>query len=412
MFGLRNPFRGAETRSSEIDVGALYQAAFQFEGGSYSWARSPALLVSSLSLPDAAGDSTGVLLTESRRLGRTSPLLLAYRGVMETGILTGSPEAPEFADTVPENVAEAAAEMWIAASDCDRERDLLDRVIVDGEFLILDTGEIVPPDGFEPMTGGPKWNPTVTGYKVGKASRPRMSGLRYVGNRPMGAARALPWIAPALPPAAGLLNARTGAGHALGIMAKLAAVIANASPDRITAGAGARTGVVDRNGATDLPRQPIHAVGVGSVPFMRPGESVDRVEAGPDESARKYEAQLERDVASALNMPLSELLSDYSSGSFSNLRMAWVDAEREIARRRAWWHRHYRLPLYLDLLSTAFAAGRLPRMNVATMAMLKRPAWRGPKRQPPQPEKEAQSIAMLVDKGILDPAAAREQLEQ
>ena len=50
------------------------------------------------------------------------------------------------------------------------------------------------------------------------------------------------------------------------------------------------------------------------------------------------------DVASALNLPLHELLSDYSSGSFSNLRMAWQDAEREYGRRRLWWHRHYRLP--------------------------------------------------------------------
>ena len=411
MFGIRNPFRPAETRSSQIDVGALYQAAFQFEGGSYSWARSPALLVASLSLPDASGDSTGVLLTESRRLGRTAPLLISYRNVIECGLLTGAPEAPQFSDAVPENVADAAAEMWIAEHDCDMERDLLDRCVVDGEFLILDTGEIVPPDGFAPMTGGPKWNPVVTGYKVGKASRPRMSGLRYIGARPMGAARALPWLAPALPPAAGLLNARTGAGHALGVMAKLASVIANASPDRITAGSGMRSGVLGSDAADGPGRQPIHSVGVGSVPFMRPGESVDRVEAGPDETARKYEAQLERDIASALNMPLSELLSDYSSGSFSNLRMAWVDAERELARRRAWWHRHYRRPIYLDLLSTAFAAGRLPRMSMAVMAALKRPAWRGPKRQPPQPEKEAQSLAVLVDKGILDAAAAREQLE-
>ena len=275
MFGLRNPFRPAETRSSQIDVGALYQAAFQFEGGSYSWARSPALLVSSLSLPDAAGDSTGVLLTESRRLGRTAPLLISYRNVIECGLLTGEPEAPQFSDAVPGNVADAAAEMWLAEHDCDVERDLLDRCIVDGEFLILDTGDIVPPDGFEPMTAGPKWNPVVTGYKVGKARRPRMSGLRYIGVRPMGAARALPWLAPALPPAAGLLNARTGAGHALGVMAKLASVIANTSPDRITAGAGHRSGVVGGDAADQPPRHPIHAVGVGSVPFMRPGESVE-----------------------------------------------------------------------------------------------------------------------------------------
>ena len=45
--------------------------------------------------------------------------------------------------------------------------------------------------------------------------------------------------------------------------------------------------------------------------------------------------------------------------------MAWQDAEREIARRRRWWHRRYRLPLYLEILSDAFAAGHLPRMSMA-----------------------------------------------
>ena len=326
-------------------------------------------------------------------------------------MLTGEPEAPEFNDTVPEAVAEAVAALWTDAHDCDRERDLLDRLVVDGEFLILEDGTVVPCDGFEPISAGPKWNQTVTGYKIGKASRARMAGLRYIGDRPMGAARALPWIAPALPPAAGLLNARTGAAHAIGTMAKIASVVANASPDRITASAGARSGLVDHAGPGEGPREPIHAVGVGSVPFLRPGEEVKRIQTGPDEAARKYEGQLERDVSSALNMPLSELLSDYSSGSFSNLRMAWQDAEREIARRRRWWHRHYRLPIYLDALSTAFAAGHLPRMNMAVMAEIKRPAWRGPKRQPPQPEKEAQSLALLTDKGIITAADARDQLE-
>ena len=407
MFGFINRLRGLETRSAEIDVGALYQSFFQLGSGAYTWQQSPAILVSSLSIQD----NQGALLNESRRLGRTSPLLIAYRHVIESGVLTGEPEAPEFSDTVPEAVAEAVAGMWLDLHDCDRERDLLDRLALDGEFLLLDDGTVVPPDGFEALTAGPKWNLDVVGYKIGTASRGRMAGLRYIGDRPMGAARALPWIAPALPPAAGLLNARTGAAHAIGTMAKVAAVIANASPDRITASAGARSGLVDQAGPSEPSRQPIHNVGVGSVPFLKPGEDVKRIQAGPDEQARKYEGQLERDVSSALNMPLSELLSDYSTGSFSNLRMAWQDAEREIARRRRWWHRHYRLPTYLDALSTAFASGHLPRMNMAVMADIKRPAWRGPKRQPPQPEKEAQSLALLTDKGIISPDDAREQLE-
>ena len=407
MFGFLDRLRGIEPRSAEIDLGALYQSVFASGGGSYSFAQSPAILVASLSVLDNAG----ALLTESRRLGRTSPLLIAYRAVIEAGLLTGEPETPEFVDTVPEAVAEAVANMWIDAHDCDRERDLLDRLVLDGEFLELDDGTIVPPDGFEPIMAGPKWNREVVGYKIGTGSRARAAGLRYVGDRPMGAGRALPWIAPALPSAAGLLNARTGAAHALGTMAKIASVIANAHPDRVTASAGVRSGLVDQDGTAEPDRRPIHSVGVGSVPYLRIGEEVKRIQTGPDETARKYEGQLERDVSSALNMPLSELLSDYSTGSFSNLRMAWQDAEREIARRRRWWHRRYRMPLYLEILSDAFAAGRLPRMNMQTMAQIKKPAWRGPKRLPPQPEKEAQSLALLAREGIITAADARDQLE-
>ena len=408
MFGLFNRLRGHETRSAEIDLGSLYASLFQTGGGGYGSALSPALLVSSLGVLD----NSGALITESRRLARQSPLLVAFRRVIESGVLTGEPEAPEFPDTVPATVADAVATLWTDAHDSDRERDLLDRVVVDGEFLELDDGTIVPPDGFQPIMAGPKWNREVVGYKIGTGSRARAAGLRYVGDRPMGASRALPWIAPALPPAAGLLNARTGAAHALGVMARIASVISNASPDRITASAGVRSGLVDQTGTAEPERQPIHSVGVGSVPYLRIGEEVKRIQAGPDETSRKYEGQLEKDVAAGLNLPLSELLSDYSSGSFSNLRMAWQDAEREIARRRRWWHRHYRLPIYLDALSTAFAAGHLPRMNMASMAEIKRPAWRGPKRQPPQPEKEAQSLALLTDKGIITADAARDQLEK
>ena len=407
MFGFLNRRRGIETRSAQLDLGALYASVFQLGGGAYAFAQSPAILVSSL----AVLDNAGALLNESRRLGRTSPLLIAYRHVIESGVLTGEPEGPEFPDTVPEAVAAAVAEMWIDMHDCDRERDLLDRLITDGEFLELADGTIVPPDGFTPIQAGPKWNRVVVGYKIGTSARARMAGLRYVGDRPMGAARALPWVAPALPAASGLLNARTGAGTALGVMSKIASVISNASPDRITASAGVRSGLVDGGAAAEPAGQPIHSAAIGSVPYLKPGEEIKRIQTGPDEAARKYESQLEKDVSSALNMPLSELLSDYSSGSFSNLRMAWADALAEKTRRRRWFVRHYRLPLYLETLSDAFAAGRLPRMNMGTMAALKKPSWPGPKPIPPEPLKQAQTLALLTDKGILDPADAREQLE-
>lgn len=396
-----------ESRAGIIDVGALYSSLHGFGVSSFNWTISPAILAASLSVSDG-GTS---VITESRRLARVSPLLGAYLRVMEGGMLTGEPERPEFPEQVPERVAMAAADLWEAAHDCDRERDLLAKVMVDGELLILDGGQVVPADGYEPLLNGPDWCKEVTAYKIGKATTGRAAGVFYLGDRRMGDARALPWIGRALPFASALLTIRVSAGHGLAALSKIAAVIANTSPDRITAGAGARTGVVSDNPNNVAGREPITSTGVGSVPYLRPGEAVSRIAAGPDEQARKYEAELAADVAAGLNLPLNELISDYSSGSFSNLRMAWQDAEREYARRRLWWHRHYRLPVWRAVLSDAFADGMLPRMRMEDMAALRKPTWPGPKRQPPQPEKEAQALALLTDKGIYTAAQALEKLE-
>ena len=60
MFGFLDRLRGIEPRSSTIDIGALYQSVFAFGGGGYSFAQSPAILASSLSVLDNAG----ALLTE------------------------------------------------------------------------------------------------------------------------------------------------------------------------------------------------------------------------------------------------------------------------------------------------------------------------------------------------------------
>ena len=408
MFRLFSRQSAPETRSAGVDVGYLYAALHQFGvGGAYNWTVSPAILASGLSVSDG-GTS---IITESRRIARVSPILTAYRRCMEGGILTGEPERPVFPETVPERVATAAADLWEAAHDVEAERDLLDKIIVDGELLILDGGQVVPADGYEPQMTGPGWNKTVTGYKIGKSTSVRSAGVFYLGARRMGDMRALPWIGVALPAASALLTIRVSAAHGLGALAKIAAVIANTSPDRITAAAGARTGVVNGDPENAAGREPITSTGVGSVPYLRPGEEVARIAAGPDETARKYEHQLEQDVAAALNLPLHELLSDYSSGSFSNLRMAWQDAEREYGRRRLWWHRHYRLPMWASILSTAFADGRLPRMTRDDLAALRKPSWPGPKREAPQPEKEAQALALLTDKGIYTAAQALEKLE-
>ena len=406
MFGLFK--KSTENRSGRVDIGELYSAFFGFGGTSYSWQVSPAVLASSLSVPDGLGS----LLTESRRLAKICPLLISYRRCVVGALLTGEPESPTFPDTVPEATAKAAAACWLRIHDPDREREHLHRIIVDGECLILHDGTTVPADGYEPMLAGPEWMRRVTGYRVGMSSSAR-SDVKYLGDRREGDARAVPWHGGAMPFACALVNIRIAAGHGLGALAKVAAVIQNTSADRITAASAARSGLVgaDERNANQAGREPLTSVGVGSVVLLQRGEEVRRIEAGPDVQAMNYEGQLERDAAAALNLPLSELVSDYSSGSFSNLRMAWQDAAREYTRRRTWWHRHYRLPMFREALSMAFADGALPGMSTDTLTQLNMPTWPGPKREPPQPEAEAKSLKMLVDAGILTAAQAATKLE-
>ena len=249
MFGLFK--KSSENRAGRVDIGELYSAFFGFGGTSYSWQVSPAVLASSLSTPDGLGS----LLTESRRLAKISPLLIAYRRCMVGSILTGEPETPTFPDGVPENVAAAAAALWLRTCDPNGERELLLRIIVDGELLITDDGTTIPADGYEPMLAGPDWMQRVTGYKIGRSSSARSEGLFYLGDRRDGDARAVPWIGPSLPFAAGLLNIRISAAHGLGALAKIAAIIANTSPDRITGQHAARTGVVTGDDRNDKSRR-------------------------------------------------------------------------------------------------------------------------------------------------------------
>ena len=408
MFGIRNPFRSTELRAADIDVGQLYSAFFAFGGASYSWQVSPAVLAASLSVPGG----TGALYTEARRLSRVSPLLTSYLRCMEGGILTGEPEPPQFGEDVTERVAAAAADLWVDRHDCDYERDILRCIMIDGECLLLDDGTVVPATEFEPALEGPEWAKRAVGYRIGQGAAVRREGLMYLGDRRQGEERADGWIFPSLPYVAALVNTRISSGHALGALAKIASTIINTSPDRIVAGSGARTGIVhretDNNAAGD---QPITSTGIGSVVYLRQGEQYVRAVAGPDKTAQDYESLLEADAAAALNLPLSELKSDYRTGSFSNLQMAHFDASAEYKRRRIWWHRRFRMTVWHALLRDSFASGKLPRMRREEMAALRRPSWPGPHRESPQPTKDMLAYAKLVEAGVIDAATAAEQLE-
>ena len=406
MFGWLRKGR-TEDRGAAVDVASLYAAYFALGGSQSGWTVDPVVMAAAMSTPTSAG----TLFTEARRIVRISPLLASYLRVMTGGILTGEVERPEFPEGVSERVAAGAADLWEQNHDPDYEKNLLHRVMVDGECLIVD-GNVVPADQYTVDMTGPDWDQRVTGYKIGQATTVRSAGaVLYIGDRRMGDPRAAPWIGAALPYAAGLVNARVAAAQGLGVMAKLVSVISNASPDRIAAGAGARSGVVPQVPAAAGERDQLTTVGPGSVPYMKPGEAVARVAAGPDKEAQAYEDKLEADVAGALNMPLSELKSDYRTGSFSNLQMAHHDATAELTRRRTWWYRNFRHPVWRAMLSDAFAAGKLPRMSRADMERLKMPTWPGPVRMSPQPTKDMLAYAKLVDSGVIDAAQAAEHLE-
>ena len=156
-------------------------------------------------------------------------------------------------------------------------------------------------------------------------------------------------------------------------------------------------GPIIDNGASTMN---LSTIGIGSLPFLRAGEKITRPAAGPDKQAMDYESVLETEASTALHLPLSELKSDYSTGSFSNLRMAWGDADREYERRRKWWHRHFRQPLLTAHLIDWIADGKLQGVSPETMGLLKRATWSGPHREPPQPEKQYMAVAALAKAGL------------
>ena len=384
-----------EDRSADLDVGRVYASFFQFGASQYGWQVSPAVLAGNITQ-----DGEQSLIEHSRRLSRQSPILRAYKRAMVGGILTGEPERPHFDDAVPEAIEKAVSDLWLAVHDCDLERAALHRLIVDGDVLLLDDKTLIPADQFTATETGPEWNRTVTGWRIGKGTRSRHSGLMYVGDREPGSTRAAPWQAGAIWSAAALVNIRVAAGHGLGALAKMAAVIEAASADRIAASAGVRSGLSGTDIEDGAVNMNLNTVGIGSIPFLKAGEKITRPGAGPDKQAMDYESVLEVEASTALNLPLSELKSDYSTGSFSNLRMAWQDADREYERRRKWWHRHFRQPLLTAHLTDWIADGKLKGVSPATMGLLKRATWSGPHREPPQPEKQYMAVSALAKAGL------------
>ena len=408
MFGIFKR-HAVETRSAEVDLGSLYAAIFGLSGGGYSWAQSPAILVASL----AVQNNAGALLTESRRLGRTSPLLLAYRRVIEAGILTGEAEPPTFDDSVPEAVVDgrrrrcgtAAHDLRPPSAPCSTAWWSM------AKCCSWTTVRLSRRTGSTPVEAGPEWMREVVGYKIGTASTARMAGTRYIGDRPMGATRALAVDRPGAP----------GGGWPVECADRRRARARGHGADR-RGGQQHQSG--QNHGERGRPFWARRSAGCGGDPRatqQRPGgiRPFPETWRGPESDRgwpRRNRPQVRgaararrcRRREPAFERAVERLQHREFQQSADGLGQ---DAEREITLRRRWWHRHYRLPVYLDVLADAFAAGRLPRMSMATMAALKRPAWRGPKRQPPQPEKEAQSLALLAREGIISADDARDQLE-
>ena len=82
-------------------------------------------------------------------------------------------------------------------------------------------------------------------------------------------------------PCAALVNIRVAAGHGLGALAKMAAVIEAATADRIAASAGVRSGLqgTDHRQRDQL-YEPEHHRHRFSLPFLRAGEKITRPAGG------------------------------------------------------------------------------------------------------------------------------------
>ena len=128
----------------DTDAGGGLQTAAAPDG-------SPAVLAGNVTQ-----DGEQSLIEHSRRLSRQSPLLRSYKRAMVGGILTGEPERPHFDEGVPEVVAKAVGDLWLAVHNCDLERAALHRLIVDGDVLLLDDGTLVPSDQFTATESGPE----------------------------------------------------------------------------------------------------------------------------------------------------------------------------------------------------------------------------------------------------------------
>ena len=213
-----------EKRSNTTDAGRFYAAFYDFNG---SITELSAIAMNS-GLQSDAGD---ILLEASRRLAKSNPLLIAYRNVMQIALLTGEPEPAQFSEEVPEDISKRINELWLEVHNIALERQILDRLLIDGDCLLLDNS-IIPSDGFEAITSGPEYAKEVTGFKIGKSNVTRTEGLLYIGDRFLNEPRSRPWQAAALPWAATLQQIRIGAAHSFQAFSRITAVMEKTSPQR------------------------------------------------------------------------------------------------------------------------------------------------------------------------------------
>ena len=199
---------------------------------------------------------------------------------------------------------------------------------MDGELLLVDTGEIVPTDNFTPVAGrSAQLGPPGCGLQRSASPRARAwptcttwATARSVRHAPC---RGLPL--PCRQPPVCSMRGRAPVMR-LGALAKIGAVISQClvRPNCGECRASVWRGRQQRGRRRAAPGAHDHAGGQLCRSCGR-ARALTASQAGPDKEARgTMRALLERDVGQLRSICRSpNCRSDYSTGSFSNLRMAW-----------------------------------------------------------------------------------------
>lgn len=145
-------------------------------------------------------------------------------------------------------------------------------------------------------------------------------------------------------------------------------------------------------------------IGNGTINYLKPGESVDIVDAKrPNVSFDFFVSSMCKFIGAALDIPYEELMQHFGS-SYSASRAALMEAWKSFDMLRFWFIADFCQPVFELFLSEAVASGRLICPGFFLDPMIRhaycRTTWSGPAPGQLDPVKEAEGAGLRVQNGF------------